>query len=162
MAPSTIDLDFRVVSKTLHIRSNKHAGDTVYRVEIDYQALRDQYGQCLGMFRGGDAEPVPEDGSEPSGKVEWEVKVWEPPRPRAIKAFQTGMIVYDPVLIATTKQAPTYNIKVYNYKELRVCLYKYLLPLSFFFNLFSDGDMVKCIGLIRTSMSPCGAKRQAT
>jgi hypothetical protein len=27
--------------------------------------------------------------------------------------------------VAATKQAPTYHIKTYNYKELRVCLYKY-------------------------------------
>ena len=39
---------------------------------------------------------------------------------------QTGLIVYDPVLIAATKQAPTYHIKTFNYNALRVCLYKYV------------------------------------
>jgi hypothetical protein len=36
--------------------------------------------------------------------------------------------VYDPVLIAATKQSPTYHIKTFNYKALRVCLYKYVGP----------------------------------
>lgn len=83
-----VDLKISASYKTLHFSSRQHGGDVVYKVEIDYQAVRDRYGQCLGLIKGTDAAPVPEDGSEPTGKIEWEVKVWEPPRPRALKAFQ--------------------------------------------------------------------------
>jgi hypothetical protein len=83
-----VDLEITSIGKTLQFRSSQHLGDVVYKVEIDYQAVRDNFGQCLGLIKGNDAAPVPEDGSEPVGKIEWEVKVWEPPRPRALRAFQ--------------------------------------------------------------------------
>ena len=71
-----------------------------------------------------------EDEAQAAKEVEevWKVKVWEPPVPRALTAHQQGIIVYDPILSAATRTAPTYHVSCYNYKELRVCLYRCVCP----------------------------------
>ncbi len=53
--------------------------------------MLDVYGQCLGI--GQDEEEI-EERKNLKNAIEWEVKVWEPPVPRAIKAYQVYFILF--------------------------------------------------------------------
>jgi len=125
--PPLHDVNISFYNKTVTIQSYAQEGDTVYTVTFDRSAIHDVHGQQLGT-KGGEEED--EAAAAKEAEEVWKVKVWEPPVPRALQAPQQGLIIYDPVLMMATRTTPTFHVVSYNYKELRVCLYRFVFYLK--------------------------------